>query len=150
MVRQVVGLVEKKVHPRRKRALEVGFFAAILAVEEDVRSQPIGSGSSPEANRVKRLLSMLGTLEVSSPSTDSTSARPRSVRMPSGPLRCATTSSSPLDTNKSPSLFACPSSAAKRLHSLFERARRSGGEDDDGWVLYRIVRLAATADSGSR
>jgi hypothetical protein len=43
-----------------------------------------------------------------------------------------------------------PSPASRRRHSLFERARQSGGEDDDGWVLYRIGRLAATPDSGSK
>ena len=43
-----------------------------------------------------------------------------------------------------------PSPATKRWYSLFERARRSGGEDDDGWVLYRIGRMVATADSGPK
>jgi hypothetical protein len=43
-----------------------------------------------------------------------------------------------------------PSPLVGRRQSLFERARRSGGEDDDGWVLYRIGRLAAAAGSGSK
>ena len=43
-----------------------------------------------------------------------------------------------------------PSSVTKRRYTLFERARRSDGDDDDGWVLYRIGRVAATADSGQK
>ena len=32
--------------------------------------------------------------------------------------------------------------AKRRAWSLFERARRIGGQDADGWVLYRIGRAA--------
>ena len=42
-----------------------------------------------------------------------------------------------------------PFPAARRRHGLLEQARRSGGEDDGGWILYRIARLADAADSKS-
>ena len=31
-------------------------------------------------------------------------------------------------------------STARRTQSLFERAQRIGGQDADGWVLYRIAK----------
>jgi hypothetical protein len=43
-----------------------------------------------------------------------------------------------------------PYQAAKRPRSLFERARRNGGGDDDGWVLYRIGRQGDTEGSRSK
>lgn len=33
-----------------------------------------------------------------------------------------------------------PPARSRRRPSLFERARRIGGEDDSGWILHRIVR----------
>ena len=33
-----------------------------------------------------------------------------------------------------------PPTRARRAGSLFERARRVGGLDADGWILYRITR----------
>ena len=45
---------------------------------------------------------------------------------------------------------AHPSPAAGRRETLFERARRSGGEDDDGWVLYRIERLPDAVEPTSK
>jgi len=32
-----------------------------------------------------------------------------------------------------------PSPPARGRLSLFERAKRAGGHDDSGWVLYRII-----------
>lgn len=45
---------------------------------------------------------------------------------------------------------AHPFAAAGRREGLFERARRSGGEDDDGWVLYRIERLPDAVNPTSK
>ena len=38
--------------------------------------------------------------------------------------------------------------AARRVRSLFEQARRLGGQSADGWVLYRIARLANPTTPG--
>ena len=37
---------------------------------------------------------------------------------------------------------------ARRAGSLFEQAQRVGGQHADGWVLYRIVRLATPMTPG--
>jgi hypothetical protein len=33
-----------------------------------------------------------------------------------------------------------PPAAARRTLSLFQRAQRLGGQDTDGWILYRIMK----------
>ena len=39
------------------------------------------------------------------------------------------------------------SAPPRRAGSLFEQAQRVGGDDADGWVLYRITRMAPSSKS---
>ena len=42
-----------------------------------------------------------------------------------------------------------PPARTRRRPSLFERAQRAGGQDANGWVLYRIVRDTLQGSTGA-
>ena len=50
---------------------------------------------------------------------------------------------------RSATLAAHPSPRARRRLSLLDRAKRAGGQDGSGWVLYRLVKDSGRKSAGT-